>query len=442
MNVLKKQNHKATDLRAKKLFDQTYEWTNKCVQCGYCLPACPTYDSMGKESASPRGRINLVKMAAEGKVDIRENLAGPIDLCLGCRACETACPVGVPYGHILEAAKEVMEESKPMTQANFVKNFVLNHLIPYPNRMKMLGNSVWLYQKSRLNKLVRKMKIIDKISRPFAEFEKALPELESPLKRVRRGVTFPAKGKKKAKVAFFAGCVMESIMSRINRLSIELLTSIGCEVIVPKQQNCCGALHAHQGAKQKAKELAKANICAFEESGADFLVNNAGGCGAALVEYDSLLADEEEWKDRAKEFVKKARDISQILLQYGSLSFKREWNGIVVYQDSCHLRNVQGVYKEPRLLLQSIPKAQLKELDGADRCCASGGIYNLLHFHESMNILDEKMKRVKQTNAMAVITANPGCQLQMSLGIQRHGSRDQMRSMHLVEILAEACGFD
>lgn len=440
-----RQESKEIKQSAQKLFEQTYDWTNQCVQCGYCLPACPTYASMGRESASPRGRINLVKMAAEGKIDIYEHLAEPIDLCLGCRACEVACPVGVPYGHMLEAAKEVIAESqskKEQTVAAMLKNKALYHLFPYPRRMRMLGNLFWIYQKMGLNMLIRSTKVLNKVSEPFAQMEKVVPIVESPLKRLRRGTTYPAKGEKKIRIAFFTGCIMDAMMSRINRLSIELLTAVGCEVVIPEEQNCCGALHAHQGAHEKAIELAKANIRSFEDSGAEFFVNNAGGCGSALVEYGYLLANEAEWMHVAKEFVKKSKDISQILVEYGPLPFKKDWDGIVVYQDSCHLRNVQKVYKEPRLLLQSIPGVTFVEMEGSDRCCASGGIYNFLHFHDSMKILDNKMKKVNQTNATAVITTNPGCQLQMSLGILRHGQSDQMRSMHLVEVLADSCGFE
>ena len=428
----------------QKLLDKTYDWTNQCVQCGYCLPACPTYESMEKESASPRGRINLVKMAAEGKIDIHEHLAKPIDLCLGCRACDIACPVGVPYGHILEVTKEVIAESRPINQkssSDVLKKTALNHLFPYPKRMNMLGNAVWFYQRTGLYKLVRKTNLINKISKPLAQFEKVLPPVESPYKRTRRGTTVQAKRETKVRVAIFVGCIMDSMMSRINRQMIELLTSVGCEVVIPEQQNCCGALHAHQGATERAKKLAKENIRAFMKSGAEFYVNNAGGCGAALSEYDHLLADDEEWVDEAKKFVKKSKDISQILIQYGPLPFNKEWKGIVVYQDSCHLRNVQKVQEEPRILLKSIPGVTFREMEGSDRCCASGGIYNLLNYNESMAILDEKMNNVNETKATTVITSNPGCHLQMSLGIERQGRSDQMRSMHLVEILAECCGF-
>lgn len=445
MSLVKKESERlqaATD-HSQELFDLSYEATNQCIQCGYCLPACPTYESMGKESASPRGRINLVKMAAEGKIDISEHLAEPIDLCLGCRACEVACPVNVPYGHILEAAKKVIAEkqlSKKMTYPSKFKNIILKNLFPYPKRMRMIGNFVWLYQKTGLQIVVQKLGIINIISEPMAQLERVLPKLEAPKKRNKWGTVIPAKGKRKARVAFFAGCLTDGMIYQTNRLTIELLTLVGCEVIIPKMQKCCGALHAHQGLNNEAKQLAKQNIEAFEGIEADFFVNNAGGCGAMLREYDHLFAEDKEWYQRAVDFVASTRDITEILVQFGPLPFTMEWKGLITYQDSCHLRNVQGVHEEPRILLKSIPGATYLELPSADSCCASGGIYNLLHFDESMKILDEKMKDVLKTEAKTVVTTNPGCLLQMRLGIEREGHSKTIQGLHLVEVLAKACG--
>lgn len=431
-----------------KLYELSYEAANKCVQCGYCLPACPTYESMGKESQSPRGRINLVKMAAEGKIDLQKDLADPIDLCLGCRACEVACPVNVPYGDIYEAAKEVItlqkKEEKQNKQATAaVRDRLLQHVFPSNRRLRTVGNFVWLYERTGLNKLVRKTKLIEKISEPIAQFEKIVPKLESPKKRYRFGQTFPARTEKKLTVAFFPGCIMDAVMSKINRLTIELLQSIGCDVIIPKRQNCCGALHAHQGMKIDVKELAKANIEAFEASNADYYVNNAGGCGAMLREYDKRFKDDSDWEERAERFVNKTRDITEVLVELGPLPVKKDWNGTITYQDSCHLRNVQGVSDEPRELLRSLPGATFIEMQESDRCCASGGIYNLLHFDESMKIVDRKMEKVNHTKAETIVTTNPGCLLQMRLGVQRSELDEEgVQALHIVEVLAEACGLE
>ncbi|WP_274653257.1 (Fe-S)-binding protein [Paenibacillus humicola] len=463
----------------QKLFEAAYNEANQCVQCGYCLPVCPTYISMGKESASPRGRINLVKLAAEGKIDIGGHLTQPIDLCLGCRACETACPVGVPYGHILESAKEAIADrqamppqrqpstggpaapSGPQSAAahtaqgslrkrvswkergrDRLKRLAMRQLLPYPRRLRTAGNLLWLYQKSGAGKLLRRTKLLHALSEPAAAFEQALPEVEPPRMRYEWGSVIPAMGAKKARVAFFAGCLMDAMMSRTNRLTVELLSLAGCEVVIPAGQSCCGALHAHQGLKAQAQELAKSNIAAFELSGADFYVNNAGGCGAMLHEYGHLLAGDAAWAERARRFAEKSRDVTEMLHTYGPLPFVKPWNGVMTYQDSCHLLHVQGVRTAPRELLKSIPGATFIEMEGSDRCCASGGIYNLLHYRESMSILDAKMDNANATKADVIVTTNPGCLLQMRLGVRRKPGDHDMEAVHLVEVLAEACGLD
>jgi len=434
----------------ERLFNAAHESANRCVQCGYCLPVCPTYQTMGKESASPRGRINLVRLAAEGKIDIGEHLAPPLDLCLGCRACEVACPVNVPYGSILEAAKEAIAlhhhsagQQGPSAEGKWKRRvtvLALRRLFPYPRRLRLAGAGMWLYQRMGLGRLVRAAGVLEKRFAPLAAFERVLPEAESPFRRYRFGEVFPARGEKKARVAFFAGCVMDAMMNRINRQSIELLTMAGLEVVVPKGQNCCGALHAHQGYTEEARELAKRNIEAFEASGADCVVNNAGGCGAMLKEYPHLFRDDPEWSGRAERFAAKSKDITQLLVQFGPLPYVKPVEAVVTYQDSCHLRNVQGVWKEPRELIRSVPGVTFAELEQSELCCASGGIYNLQHFQESMQMLDGKMEKAKKTRADIIVTTNPGCMLQMKLGVERAGMAGETRAVHLVELLAEACG--
>lgn len=419
-----------------QLFHSAYADANSCIQCGYCLPSCPTYVSMGKESASPRGRINLVRLAAQGKIGMEEVLAEPLDLCLGCRACETACPVGVPYARIWEAGKEAVVQGK----GGWIERFALNGLVAYPGRLRVAGNLIWLYQFAGLDRLIRKTGFLKCFHDKIAQFERALPRLDSPVRRVPGGRIVASKIPRKMKVAFFTGCVMDALMYRTNRLSIELLTSIGCEVVIPDRQTCCGALHAHRGMTEAARDLAKKNIADFEHSGADWYVNNAGGCGAMLREYDHLLQGDHAWSERAAKFAGKMKDISELLVELGPLPFRKEWKGILTYQDSCHLRNVQGIFEEPRQLLKSIPGATFIEMDDSSSCCGSGGVYNLVHFDESMAILERKMQHVAYTQATVIATANPGCQLQMAMGIDRQGNSKNIRSMHFVDILAEACG--
>lgn len=415
-----------------------HDETMNCIQCGYCLPACPTYKSMGKESASPRGRINLVKMAAEGKIDIQEQLAGPIDLCLGCRACETACPVGVDYGSILDSAKVAIYQSQKDTPKEpKLKHWILEYLFTNQQRLNTLGNLTYLYQKLGLQHVMRSVPFIQNRLGSLGKFEVTLPDLESPIKRPKLGKIFPAKGITKYKVAFFTGCVMNAFMYKINRLTIEILNQVGCEVTIPENQTCCGALHVHSGDREAAQNLAVKNIIAFEEGQYDWMINNAGGCGAALKEYSHLFEDE-LWKERAKRFEEKNVDISVLLAQIKNIPFVKEIPTRATYQDSCHLTHVQKVTKEPRQILHSIPGTEFVELPDHEKCCGSGGIYNLVNFHESMKILDQKMENVYTTKATTLVTTNPGCLLQMKQGIIRAGKQDEIRVIHLVELVAEA----
>ncbi|MFO7263406.1 MAG: glycolate oxidase [Bacillaceae bacterium G1] len=429
---------KPTSLREELNYDKT----NRCVQCGYCLPSCPTYLTMGNETHSPRGRINLVKMAAEGKLQDLSDLAEPLDLCLGCRACEEACPTGVEYGAILESARAALARRKQVPPLEkTMRDVLFKKVFPSRKAMNAIGHALWLYEKSGAQQLARKSGLLKKLPAHLGEFEKILPPAVSPAARARMPRFTPAKGEKKYTVAFFVGCVMDALFHRINRLSIQLLAEAGCDVIVVENQTCCGALHAHAGEVDDAKNLARRNIAAFEQHDVDFIVNNAGGCGAMLVEYGLLLKDEPEWQERAKTFAKKTRDISQVLVLCGGVKGLEGPYERVTYQPSCHMSYVQKVTREPVQLIKSLPNVELVEMEEAHLCCGSAGIYNLAHYDASMAILDRKMKHVKATGATTILTTNPGCLLQMKLGIEREGLGDRLRAVHLIEYLAERAGF-
>lgn len=418
-----------------------YTETFDCVQCGYCLPACPTYKTMETETHSPRGRINLVKLAAEGKISL-DQLQEPIDLCLGCRACERVCPTNVQYGRIFESAKVVLEEKREKEapkRENLFRNFFFDQLFPDKKKLQAVSGFLRFYQTSGLQRVARKTGVMKLFPERLRAFEEVMPTITKSEKRKNERIVLKPDRAPIYRVAFFRGCVMDAMFERINILGMKLLQAAGCEVVVIPDETCCGALHAHSGNRKRAKELAKENIQAFEAENADWIVNSAGGCGAMLIEYEHLFTDEPEWQKRAKQFSEKNCDISVILCKL-DLPFKHAVKKMVTYQPSCHMTNVQHVTEEPFQLLRSIPGLPMQPLVDADMCCGSAGIYNLVNYDESIDILTEKMADVMSVNPEVIVTTNPGCLLQMKLGVKREGASDRIEIVHLVELLAEACG--
>jgi len=412
-----------------------------CMRCGFCLPVCPTYIQSGyDETQSPRGRIALMKGIVDGEIEPDEDIEQTLNECLGCRACEPACPAGVNYGQLLEEARDIFNQNKKHSYpARMVRKTVFEGLFPFQNRMENVTSLLGLYQRSGLQKVTRKIGFMKLFPETMATMEKVLPKVSTRKEMRSRPTYYENKNAPKATVAFFKGCLMDTMFMETNKATIELLQKVGCEIAVPDTQNCCGALHGHAGEKTKAKELAKENIAAFEEVNADFIITNAGGCGAFLHDYGHLLKDDPEWVDRAASFAEKIKDITAILveLDFHKMHLKLP-DQVVTYQDSCHLRNGQKTFAEPRLLLQSIDGLHYEEMNDAARCCGSAGIYNIVHSELSMKHLDYKMEQVKDTAAATIVTTNPGCLLQMKLGIEREGLSDKMRAVHIVELLIEA----
>ncbi|MCZ2257382.1 (Fe-S)-binding protein [Sporosarcina sp. G11-34] len=423
------------ELREKLAYDETFS----CVQCGYCLPACPTYMSFGKETHSPRGRINLVKMAAEGKISIHD-MANPIDLCLGCRACETVCPTNVEYGKILTSAVNVLAEYREKDRrrrGKALRNIVFHHTLPNKKVLKLMGQGLYILQKTKMINVVRKSKLLSVLPSSIKRMESITPEVKLPLKR--NSTISLEKNPGRLRIGYFPGCVMDTFFANVNDLAIKLLEMGGCEVVTIKEQGCCGALQHHAGERNQAIALAKKNIEAYEKYELDHIVNAIGGCGAALVEYPLYFDESDPWFKRATDFAEKNQDISVILSKLG-LSFTKSIKKYVSYQPSCHLTNVQRVTDEPLQVLQSIPGITYVEIEQKDMCCGSAGIYNIVHHEESMLVLDDKMKHVKKIVPEVIVTTNPGCHLQLVLGVKREGLQDKIEVVHLVEIIAESCG--
>ncbi|WP_239565565.1 (Fe-S)-binding protein [Brevibacillus fulvus] len=410
-----------------------------CMHCGFCLPACPTYQQTGLESYSPRGRIALMKGVAQQQLAVDGEFEKNMFACLGCRACETACPAGVPYGSLIETAREVVADHKKETgRPPLVHRLVFKHLFPHPKRIKWLGNALWAAQASGLQKLADKTGLMRILPREMAEMQQAVAKVASPLARSKRAPVLKAEGETRLTIGLFTGCVMDVLFYETNQATARLLSKAGCDVVIIDNQACCGALHAHSGEMDGAIELAKRNIEAFEQAGVDFVVNNAGGCGAALKEYHHWFANDPHWTERAQAFVAKVRDANQLLAELPPLTFSKPLHARVTYQDSCHLAHGQGVRNQPRQLLRSIPGVEMIELKEADSCCGSAGIYNITNFDMSMQILDRKMERVKETQAHFIVTSNPGCLLQMKQGIIRAGLQGQMEAVHIMDLLDRA----
>ncbi|MBJ7947107.1 MULTISPECIES: (Fe-S)-binding protein [Bacillus cereus group] len=413
-----------------------------CMRCGFCLPTCPTYIQSGyKESHSPRGRIALMKAVVDGLIEPDEDVENTLNVCLGCRACEPVCPSGVNYGHLLEEARDIINQNKKFSMpVKAVRKIVFEGLFPHQNRMRTLTGLIGFYQRSGLQTLTHKTGIMKLFPETLATMDLVLPKVPK-MKAMKDRPTFlSAESTKKKQVAFFTGCLMDTMFLETNNATMKLLQLAGCDIVIPQTQSCCGALHGHAGEKSGAKELAKRNIKSFEDLNIDYIITNAGGCGAYLVDYDYLLKDDPEWAERAKQFVSKIKDITAILveLDFHKRTDLRLTPQIITYQDSCHLRNVMRTSSEPRMLLEAIQGATYREMKDADRCCGSAGIYNIVHSELSMEFLDYKMDRVHETDAATIVTANPGCLLQMKLGIEREGLSHKMRGIHIVDLLLEA----
>lgn len=429
--------------RIKQAFEKEIDYDEllKCTRCGFCLPSCPTYlETNFDETQSPRGRIALMKAVIDGQIEPSEEVKRSIDLCLGCRACETACPSGVRFGRLLEQAREAIYQNNNQNLVQkFTRKMTFDQLFPYQNRIKNAVSLLGFYQRSGLQNTTRKLGIMRLFPKHLQSMEKVLPKVPKRRLMKKSQQDYQPLSKQKAKVAFFTGCLMDSMFKGTNEATIKLLQIAGCEVIIPDNQGCCGALHGHSGEQEKARSLAKRNIDAFEKMGIEYIITNAGGCGGFLNDYSYLLKDDPEWSARAIAFEEKITDITSILVDLGfhRLPLSLE-NQVITYQDSCHLKNGQGTFKEPRLLIESIKNINFVDMKDADSCCGSAGIYNIIESKMSMQILDTKMKNVKSIQAKTIVTANPGCFLQMKLGIEREGLSDRMRAIHIVDLLLEA----
>ena len=409
---------------------------DRCVHCGLCLNACPTYRELGVEMDSPRGRIYQMVQVATGAAEIGESYKEHIDLCLACRACETACPSGVQYGRLVEAARaEIEEKSPPPPLARFLRSAVFEYLLPSKMNLRVVGFLLHFYRISKLQALVRGSGILELMGN-LGKAEALAPEPESPSFFRWYGKVMPAIGEKKHRVAFLGGCMANIFFARLNEATVRVLQANGCEVSIPNDQTCCGALHVHAGLRKPARKLARQNIDALLGGNYDAIITNAAGCGSTLKEYDELLEEDPEYAEKAVQFKKLMKDVTEFLTSIELNPAMGKVNGLVTYQDSCHLAHGQKIRSAPRTLLRAVPGLVFREMPMSDLCCGSAGIYNIVQNDMSMAILETKMGHVNSVNPDIIVTANPGCMLQLRAGAKLHG-RGQ-RVAHVVEILDEA----
>ena len=433
---------------------------NTCIHCGLCLTACPTYRELKIEPDSPRGRIYLMRGLAEGRIQPSEPLLTHLDNCLACRACETVCPAGVPYGRMLEETRGQFSRRVPVRgSARRLGEWALRRLIPHRGRMRLAADLLRFGQSGPVAAFMRSglaARVLPAFARsgyamtpPIAPRpERALEGVATALppgarmERREDGVVFHPAGAAKARVAFFTTCVMDVMFPRVSRETVRLLVLAGAEVAVPSGQSCCGALHAHAGLRREAKSLARANVRAFD-GGEDFIVSHSAGCGAAMRDFGHLL-ERDAFANTAAAFSSRVRDVSEVLATLGlpapAVTLHAAGDASrplkVGYHDPCHLAHGQKVRSEPRALLRAVPGVELVDLPNADWCCGSAGVYNLTHADMAGAQLEHKLDSIAGVAPELVVASNPGCLLHMARGARARGMTTRM--VHIVEVLARA----
>jgi len=402
-----------------------------CVHCGFCLPTCPTYSLWGEEMDSPRGRIYLMNQGLNGE-PLTDSMVQHFDACLGCMACVTACPSGVQYDKLIEATRAQVERRHPRPLTDRLLRAIVFALFPYPRRLRLLRGPLRVYQWSGLSRLVGRL--LARMPR-LAALEALAPQLR---RRPRIPERLPAAEPRRAVVGLLLGCVQREFFPQVNAATARVLQAEGCDVVVPRSQGCCGALSVHNGREAEAQRFARTLIDAFTADGVEYVVVNAAGCGSAMKEYADLLADDPAYAERAKAFAGRVRDLSELLVELGPVAVRHPLPMAVAYQDACHLAHAQGVRSQPRQLLRGIPELQLREIAEPEICCGSAGIWNVLNPEPARELGDRKAAAVAATGADVLVTANPGCLMQIASAMRRCGGAITLA--HTAEVLDASIG--
>lgn len=407
-----------------------------CIHCGLCLPACPTYTQLGNENDSPRGRIYLMRAVAEGRLAADSHaFTRHIDLCLGCRACETACPAGVNYGFLLEAARS---ETRTTTEGEgFEKKTLswgLKRIFPNPKRLRVVFAILRKLRGSAIVRMAKREGLAKSIS-DQAEFGLSLLLSTTPRPETPHDFTVEQPETAEHEAVLLKGCVMDGLFRHVNDATERVLKVNGCRVTEADEQVCCGALHAHSGDLETARDLARRNIDAFEQTPNSYIVVNAAGCGAMMKEYGHLLHDDPDYAPRAEALSARVRDVSELLVSIG-IRKGAPVNARVTYDAPCHLYHAQRIQTAPQEIIKSIPGIEYVPLTGMQDCCGGAGIYNLSEPEMSERILSQKMESLKATGASILVTANPGCHMQLGAGIDQAGIACEVA--HVIELLDES----
>jgi glycolate oxidase iron-sulfur subunit len=404
-----------------------------CVHCGFCLPACPTYVLWGEEMDSPRGRIYMMKKSTQGEAPLDQRFRLHMDNCLGCMACMTACPSGVQYDKLIEDTRAQVERNIPRPAVDTFFRKLLFATFPYANRLRLIALPMLLYQRSGLQRLVRASGALRLLPKRMAAMESLLPRVPANVFR-HLPAHVAATSAQRRRIGMLSGCVQQVFFQHVNEATARVLAAEGCEVFIPQSQPCCGALMVHSGLEEQAAHLARQMIAMFESADVDTIVINAAGCGSTMKEYGHILRDDPVWASRAAAFSAKCKDISEILCDLPAQAPRHPLPMRVAYHDACHLRHAQAIYEQPRRLLSAIPGLEVVEVEEASLCCGSAGVYNLLNPEPASQLGDRKVEKLLATKAEAVISANPGCLLQLMSGLRRRGLQS-MPTFHMVELL-------
>jgi glycolate oxidase iron-sulfur subunit len=418
-----------------KLLD--YSVLQQCIHCGMCLPTCPTYDETKLERNSPRGRIALMRQIAEGRLEVTQAFGRELYFCLGCLACETACPAGVRYSEMFENARSDIEQAGVLRNGvrDLVRGITLRWLFTRPGALRMAGRLTWFYQASGPEFVVRKLKLTRLLPMRLRALEPLIPRVQRQFSdALIRPVETPSN--QKYRVGLLTGCVQDLAFSQVNRDTADVLLANNCEVITPRAQFCCGSIHAHNGELELAKEMARRNLDAFELERLNAVITNAAGCGSHLKNYGRLLQDDPAFAERAMRWLAKVRDIHEWLAEIGLRAPTAAIPKTVTYHEACHLCHGQKITRQPRQILKAIPGLKLVELPESSWCCGSAGVYNITQPEMSQKLLQRKMANIATTAAQIVASANPGCSVQLEAGVR--DSSLKLKIAHPISLLAQA----